>query len=138
MFTPGRAAHDARLGSPLDRCEHLVGGADRTRFVLTHGEPHRANTVLTDRGVVLVDADPCLLAPPERDLWMLVGEDPGIRERYAARTGTALDPRLLGAYRLRWDLADVEACVRDLRAPHRDDEDSRTAWTALRGVLDPP
>ena len=87
---------------------------------------------------MLVDWDTCLLAPPERDLWMLVGEEPGIRERYGARTGTALDPRLLEAYRLRWDLADVEACLRDLRAPHADDEDTRTAWGALRAVLDSP
>ena len=105
--------------------------------MLTHGEPHRGNTVLTATGVVLVDWDTCLLAPPERDLWMLVGEDRAIRERYAAHTGTVLDPRLLEAYRLRWDLADVESCVRDLRAPHGDDEDARTAWAALRGVLDP-
>ena len=103
--------------------------------MLTHGEPHRGNTIVTATGVVLVDWDTCLLAPPERDLWLLVGEEPGIRERYAARTGTALDARLLEAYRLRWDLADVEAGVRDLRAPHADDEDSRTALAALRGVL---
>ena len=88
-------------------------------WVLTHGEPHRANTVLTATGVVLVDWDTCLLAPRERDLWMLVGEDPGILAVHAARTGTALDPRLLEAFRLRWDLADVESCVRVLRAPHR-------------------
>ena len=125
------------LGALLDRYTALGADVDRSRRVLTHGEPHRGNTIVTATGVVLVDWDTCLLAPPERDLWMLVGEDPGIRERYAARTGMPLDPRLLDGYRLRWDLADVEACVRDLRAPHRDDEDTRTAWTALRGVLDP-
>ena len=68
---------------------------------------------------MLVDWDTCLLAPPERDLWMLVGEDPGILDASTRqRTGVALDPRLLEAYRLRWDLADVESCVRVLRAPH--------------------
>ena len=35
---------------------------------------------------------------------------------HAARTGTVLDLRLLEAFRLRWDLADVDFCVRDLRA----------------------
>ncbi len=59
--------------------------------MLTHGEPHRGNTIVTATGVVLVDWDTCLLAPPERDLWLLVGEEPGIRERYATRTGTTLD-----------------------------------------------
>ena len=34
------------------------------RFVLTHGEPHAANTITTDRGVVLVDWDTALIAPP--------------------------------------------------------------------------
>ena len=126
------------LATLLDRFASLVAEADPARFVLTHGEPHRANTVLTEAGVVLVDWDTCLLAPRERDLWLLVGEDPGILGAYEARTGVALDPRLLEAYRLRWDLADVESCVRDLRKPHDDDEDARTAWAALRGVLDPP
>ena len=102
---------------------------------VTDGELHRGNTVVTATGVVLVDWDTCLLAPPERDLWLLVGEEPGIRERYATRTGTTLDEGLLEAYRLRWDLADVRAGVRDLRAPHTDDEDSRTGLAALRGVL---
>jgi hypothetical protein len=125
------------LASLLDGYGALVGEADPARFVLTHGEPHRANTLLTKAGVVLVDWDTCLLAPPERDLWRLVGEASGIRERYAAHAGTVLDPRLLAAFRLRWDLADVESCARDLRSPHGDDEDTRTAWTALRGVLDP-
>jgi hypothetical protein len=88
---------------------------------------------LADSGVVLADWDTCLLAPPERDLWMPVGEDPGIRDRYAARTRDALDPRLLEAYRLRWDLADVEASVRDLRAPHVDDEDTRPQVAQPKG-----
>jgi hypothetical protein len=44
---------------------------------------------------------------------------------------------LLEAYALRWDLSDVAAAVRDLRAPHADDEDSRTTWGALRHVLHP-
>ena len=45
---------------------------------------------------------------------------------------------LLEAVRLRWDLADLASCVRDLRAPHRDDEDSSTGRAALYGVHDTP
>ena len=127
----------AVLADLVDRYRDLVADVDPAGWVLTHGEPHRANTVLTATGVVLVDWDTCLLAPRERDLWMLVGEDPGILGAYAARTGTVLDPRLLEAFRLRWDLADVESCVRDLRAPHTENEDTRTAWDAVRAVLDP-
>ena len=37
---------------------------------------------------------------------MLVVDEPGIRERYASRTQTVLDPRLLEAFWRRWDLAD--------------------------------
>jgi hypothetical protein len=46
------------------------------RMVLTHGEPHRANTITTADGVVLIDWDTALIAPPERDLWALADEDP--------------------------------------------------------------
>jgi spectinomycin phosphotransferase/16S rRNA (guanine(1405)-N(7))-methyltransferase len=127
----------AGLASLVDRYGDLVADVDPAGWVLTHGEPHRANTVQTSAGVVLVDWDTCLVAPPERDVWMLAAEDAGMLEAYAARTGTALDPRLLAAYRLRWDLADVESCVRVLRAPHADDEDTRTAWHAVRAVLAP-
>ena len=71
------------LGALLDRYEGLLVGADPDRFVVTHGEPHRGNIVVTDTGVVLVDWDTCLLGP----------------------------------------------------GPHGDDDDTRTAWAALRGVL---
>ena len=54
---------------------------------MTHGEPHRGNIVVTDAGVVLVDWDTCLLAPPERDVWLVAGEEPGILEDYERRTG---------------------------------------------------
>ncbi|WP_377642244.1 hypothetical protein [Oryzobacter terrae] len=128
--------HGAAVLDLLDAHNALVGGADRSRFVLTHGEPHRANTLVTrDRGVVLVDWDTVLLAPPERDLWRIVGEDPGAAERYASGTGTVLDAELLRAHALRWDLADVALAVRDLHAPHVDDEDSRTTWAALRSAV---
>ena len=93
------------LADLVDRYRDLVADVDPAGWVLTHGEPHRANTVLTATGVVLVDWDTCLLAPRERDLWMLVGEDPGIlarprrthrnRPRPAAARGVpaALGPR---------------------------------------------
>jgi spectinomycin phosphotransferase/16S rRNA (guanine(1405)-N(7))-methyltransferase len=126
----------ARLGALVDRYARLVGDVDPARFVLTHGEPHRGNTLVTDTGVVLVDWDTCLLAPPERDLWWVEGEDAGIRQTYEERTGVGLDPRLLEAYRLRWDLADVASFVTELREPHVDDDDTRTAWAGLRSVLE--
>lgn len=128
-------------GSPeltalVDRYEGLTGDPDPSRFVVTHGEPHRGNTVVTRTGVVLVDWDTCLLAPPERDVWMVAGDDPGVLVRYEDGTGTTLDRCLVEAYRLRWDLADVASFVEVLRAPHDDDEDTRTARSGLRAVLE--
>lgn len=122
----------------LDRHAALTEAADPERFVVTHGEPHRANTVVTDSGVVLVDWDTVLLAPPERDLWRMVGEDAAVAQSYAQGTGTTLDVGLLDAYRLGWDLADVASFVAVLRGPHTDDEDTRTAWAGLRAVLTEP
>jgi spectinomycin phosphotransferase/16S rRNA (guanine(1405)-N(7))-methyltransferase len=119
----------------LDRHRSLTGVADPARFVITHGEPHRANTVVTDDGVLLVDWDTVLLAPPERDLWRMVGEDAGVAATYQQRTGTTLDERLLAAYRLGWDLADVALCVRDLRAAHTDTPDTRISWEALHAAV---
>ena len=120
----------------LDRHADLVRDADPGRFVITHGEPHRANTVVTDAGVVLVDWDTVRLGPPERDLWRMVGEDPAVVAAYERGTGTVLDPDLLEAYRLGWDLADVASFVPVLRHAHVDDEDTRTAFAGLRAVLD--
>jgi len=50
-------------------------GASREPMVITHGEPHRANTIVTTAGVALIDWDTALLARRERDLWMLIDED---------------------------------------------------------------
>ena len=106
------------------------------RFVLTHGEPHRANTVGTASGVVLVDWDTVLVAPPERDLWRLVREDAGTARTYRELTGTRLERDALDLYALAWDLADLASFAADLRRPHVDDDDTRTAWAGLRAVLE--
>ncbi|MGL5819454.1 MAG: hypothetical protein ACRCYR_17965 [Phycicoccus sp.] len=129
------AEHEDVAQGLLHRHATLVAGADRARFVLTHGEPHRSNTIMTDTGVVVVDWDTVLLGPPERDLWRLVEEDRRIGPVYEERTRTRLDDDLLDAYRLAWDIADVASFVRTLRGPHADDADTRVAVTRLRSVL---
>lgn len=58
-----------------------------------------------------------------------------MRTSYEERTGVALDDALLEAHAVRWDLADIASAVPVLRAPHGDDEDSRTAWAALRDAV---
>jgi aminoglycoside phosphotransferase (APT) family kinase protein len=39
--------------------------------VLTHGEPHPGNLIQVGSRWMLVDWDTTLVAPPERDLWLL-------------------------------------------------------------------
>ncbi len=107
------------------------------RSVLTHGEPHRANTINTVTGVVLIDWDTALLAPPERDLWSLIDEDPTIADEYSRRTGVEIDDAALRLYRLWWDLCETSLYTAQFRAPHGDTDDTRVAWDGLQTYLDP-
>jgi aminoglycoside phosphotransferase (APT) family kinase protein len=98
--------------------------AATTSWVLTHGEPHPGNLIRTDNGLRLVDWDTVLLAPPERDLWLLTGDgasDEQVAAEYAARTGHRPDPRGMRLQRRRWALADVAIFTDDVRHPHTDD-----------------
>jgi spectinomycin phosphotransferase len=50
-------------------------------WVVTHGEPHRANVIRDGQELHLVDWDTTLLAPRERDLQMILDETGnGLRE----------------------------------------------------------
>ena len=102
------------------------------RFVVTHGEPHRANTMRTADGVVLIDWETCRLAPPERDLWALIDEDPAVASRYEELTGTSPEPDALELYRLWWDLCEVALYTCDLREAHDDTPETQIAWAGLR------
>ncbi|GAB7038496.1 MULTISPECIES: phosphotransferase [Catenuloplanes] len=96
--------------------------AARDTWVVTHGEPHPGNVMLpAGGGLRLIDWDTVAVAPRARDLWMVAPDD---------SPATAL-------YRLRWTLTDICAFVRDLRAPHADDADTRLAWRELSGYLTP-
>ena len=111
--------------------------AEHNRFVVTHGEPHRGNTIFTADGVVLIDWDTALLAPPERDLWTLIDEDETIAADYSTLSGRSLDDRALQLYRLWWDLCEVSLYIADFRRAHDDTEDTRVAWQCLEKYLDP-
>ena len=97
---------------------------------MTHGEPHAGNVMRTGAGRVLVDWDTVALAPPERDLWMLVAGGTDAADLYAQATGTQLDAVALDFFRLAWDLADLAEYLNVLRSPHQEDDDS--VW-GLRG-----
>ena len=131
--------HGSEVETVLARYDSLAAEVARTaeRFVVTHGEPHRANTIGTADGVVLIDWDTALLAPPERDLWMLLGEDPELAAVYTERAGVAVQPGAVELYRLWWDLCEISLYTAQFQAPHIHSEDTQTAWDGLQQYLDP-
>ena len=128
----------------LDRWAARVAVAEPV--VITHGEPHPANTIRVPapagdpgsasatppRGrIMLIDWDTVGLAPPERDLWMVASEGGDELRRYTELTGRPVDAAAFGFYRLRWALDDISCFVRNLRAPHRRTPGAEHAWRAL-------
>jgi hypothetical protein len=73
--------------------------------------------IRTAAGRLHVDWDTVALAPPERDLWMLVA------------AGT--DAAALDFFRLTWDLKDLAEYVNVLRAPHHENDDTVSQYRAL-------
>jgi hypothetical protein len=113
----------------------LEAHAQGARAVLTHGEPHPGNTMLTAEGWVLIDWDTALVAPPERDLWDLDPGDGSILDAYARATGIRPQPSLLDLYRLRWDLADIAVDVGRFRRPHAGNIDDDQSWELLSSLI---
>jgi Phosphotransferase enzyme family len=131
------AGNEARIRRLLASYDDLVLQAGRWpgRAVLTHGEPHPGNTMLTAAGWVLIDWDTVLLAPPERDLWSLDPGDGSILAAYTGATGTTLLAPLLELYRIRWDLADIAADVSRFRGPHSGSLDDDKCWELLCSLI---
>lgn len=126
------AAHAGRIRSVLDRYDALAAGADLGRAVLTHGEPHAANTMLTVTGWKLIDWDTALVAPPERDLWHLDGD----HAVYAAATGVTPLAELLELYRLRWTIAELGEYADRFRRPHHGDANDAESWVQLTETVE--
>ena len=124
------AADVAELLALADRLAADVGGR-RSDWVVTHGEPHAANVIWTGERHMLVDWDTVGLAPPERDLWMVVDGEGDESRTYAAATGHTIDRVAMDFYRLAWDLDDLAAYLSELRSPHRHNEDTENAYLGL-------
>ena len=122
----------------LERYDDLAGDVARLaqRPVLTHGEPHPGNTMLTSSGWVLVDWDTVMLAPPERDLWSMDPGDGSVLAAYAHATGRSALPAALDLYRIRWDLADMAACFSQFQRPHSGNLDDEKTWELLRSLVE--
>ena len=108
-------------------------------WVVTHGEPHRANFIATSEGLRLVDWDTTRLAPRERDLWLVLDDELTGWDEYAAVAGdVSLDRETLELSRRWWDLADIAVFTADLRRPHLDSEQSAANFRSLRDNLAAP
>jgi spectinomycin phosphotransferase len=125
------ASDVADLLALYDRLSRDVGRRS-SDWVITHGEPHAVNVMRSDTSYLLVDWDTVALAPPERDLWMLVGGAGDDAASYRSATGHEPDPVAMDFFRLRWDLADLAAFIHVLRSPHGHDEDTVKAYDGLR------
>jgi len=131
------AENAATIQRLLARYDDLAkrAGEPARPTVLTHGEPHPGNTMLTADGWVLIDWDTVLLAPPERDLWSLDPGDRSIPGAYEAATGLAPRPAMLDLYRLRWDLADIAVYVSLFRGQHSGTPDDDKSWGELCSLI---
>ncbi|HEY7421675.1 MAG TPA: phosphotransferase [Gaiellaceae bacterium] len=138
---PTRALLDVRAADVESRLEEYDAMADRAlrsegSWVITHGEPHRANVIRGVRALRLVDWDTTLLAPRERDLEVLLDEDHGGWPEYAGESGAiAVDQEVLQLYRKRWALAEIAVYVALFRRPHERTEDTSKSWRNLTGYL---
>jgi hypothetical protein len=138
----GRAA--AALARHAEPVRHLLAQYDALvaqarcrpeRSVLTHGEPHPGNGILTPDGLMLVDWDTALVAPPERDLWLLDPGDGSVLRDYERATGVALAPSALALYRLKWTVMDLAIEMARFRTPHLGSADDDKGWEVLRSSL---
>jgi spectinomycin phosphotransferase len=127
-----KAGHIRRL---LDTFDELAAHSAGLAQVITHGEPHPANVIRAGSDAMLIDWDTVALAPPERDLWMVVSDSGEEARRYTKATGREIDPKALALYRIRWALDDMAFDVRRFRARHRRNAGSEQAWETLKSTL---
>jgi spectinomycin phosphotransferase len=133
------ARHAADLRALLAAFDELAARvrAQDGRMVITHGGPDAGNVLKTPDGLVLVDWESALLAPPERDLWALAESDPGLLDAYTAATGTVIDAGALALYRMWFDLAEISLYLRWFRGSHDDTADTAEGWQNLQYYLRP-
>jgi len=92
---------------------------------------HPGNILRSAGRMHLIDWDTVGLALPERDLWMVAGDDAGAAGRYTELSGRPVSGAAMRMYKMRWSLDDIALAVRNFRASHEQNEDSRLTWEAL-------
>jgi spectinomycin phosphotransferase len=108
----------------LDGLARSLAAAQEEQLVVTHGEPHPGNLIMTGQGLRLIDWDTVALALPERDLWMLDDGSAGAFGPYVEVTGRSVNGTAVRFFRLAWTLSDIASFAAMFRAPHQ-----QTRWT---------
>lgn len=123
-----------RLTGHFRRLVAELGGA---AWVVTHGEPHSANVIVTrDDRPYLIDWDSVRVAPRERDIRDL-RLDAASLAAYATAAGTdRIRPRVCRLFQAEWDLDEISWFARCLAQPHADGGDARRAFDMLAVYLD--
>ena len=131
------AGHASGVAEAIALADRLAADvASRNgEWVVTHGEPHAANVMRTAESHVLVDWDTVALAPPERDLWMVMGDTADEAAIYADATGRRVDDVAVNFFRLTWDLKDIAECLNALRSPHGETEDTAKTYEILMSCV---
>jgi spectinomycin phosphotransferase/16S rRNA (guanine(1405)-N(7))-methyltransferase len=129
--------NEAEIRRLIARYRTLVAQylSDPGPVVVTHGEIHPGNVMVTSKGWVVVDWDTVLVAPPERDLWRLAQGGGSVLRAYVEATGTAPNEWLVDLYGIRWDLTEIASFAAEFGKPHEDTADSRKALAILRSVV---
>jgi spectinomycin phosphotransferase len=111
---------------------------DSEPWVITHGEPHRANVIRArDGSLHLVDWDTTLIAPRERDLRMVLDDDRTGWDEYVTTAGEAeLNEHTIELYTRWWDLADTAIYVALFRELHERDENTIASYRNLSDYLE--
>lgn len=121
------ADHASDVAELLALADRLAAEVEEhgSPWVITHGEPHAGNVMRTNRQHFLVDWDTVALAPPERDLWMVLGDTPS----------AGVDETALNFFRLTWDMKDLAGYLDVLRSPHQRSGDTEIAFECITACV---
>lgn len=133
----------ARIEAAMGRHAELSASLSSKELVVTHGEPHPGNLIITSNPadpLLLIDWDTLAIAHRERDVWLAAGGVVGpvnqdFIERYEGHTGRSIDHDALELTSLTWLLTNTAGLVADLRNPHTDNPDTATAWSHLSSTF---
>lgn len=136
------------IGDLLDRHDRLAARLDQSDlpWVIPHGEPHGGNTMFDTAGnVQLIDCDDLMIAPRERDLWLLLDvnhqrplpvDNREVLSAYRESAGPhEARSWVIDLMRADWHLQEISAYAQDFSEPHEDTPDFETHWRTLNSYL---